>query len=146
MKEKIEVTQLSVKLKESDYKALQKMAAKSHKPMAEIARSHILQGMGIEKTRDDIDFIRKQIREELNAVMYSYMNRTIKLLIKIGTMTITMCFFTSKLLYVLIAKHKSQEEYDEMLSDAKRKAAAFLSLRDETINEASQKILHEERG
>lgn len=43
------------------------------------------------------------------------MNRVIKLLIKIGTMTIPIYFFTSKLLYILIAKYKDKIDYDTII-------------------------------
>ena len=110
--------------------------------MAELVRSFISQGMTIEKSKDDIDFIRKQIREELSSVMSSYMNRIIKLLVRVGVMTVSMCFFTSKLLYILVSRHKDKVDYDVMLSDSKRKAAAYLSLRDEEIEKAFQQIMN----
>ena len=133
--------QLSVKLKPRDYEALQMLSAKTHKPMSEIARSYILQGMGVEKTKDDIDFIRKQIREEIYACMDGYQNRIIKLLVKIGTLTVSMCFFTSKLLYILLAGRKDRIPYDDMFNEAKKKTGAFLGLKDSSIDEVCRNII-----
>lgn len=122
---------------------LEKLAIKLNIPTSELIRRYVEQGMCVDKNKDDIDFIRKQIREELNSIMDGYMNRIIKLLIRIGTMTITMCFFTSKLLYIILAKHKNVVDYDTMFNDAKKKSASFLGLKDETIDNACKKILND---
>lgn len=109
--------------------------------MSEYAREQIVNSMMVDKNKDDIDFIRKQIREELKSVLDSYSNRIIKLLIKIGTMTVSMCYFTSKLLYVLVSYHKDRINYDEMFEEAKRKAGAFLGIKDQSIDEITKSLL-----
>jgi len=141
-----ETIQISIKLKITDYFSLKKLSAKTNKPMSEIVRNFILQGMTIEKSKDDIDFIRKQIREELNSIMSGYMNRIIKLLVRIGTMTIAMCFFTSKVLYMLLSPYKEKFDYDDILSNAKKKAAAYLSMRDEEVEKAYKNIMGDNKN
>lgn len=133
--------QVTTTILSKDYESLKALSAKTHKPMSEIIREYIINGMSIDKNKDDIDFIRKQIREELNSVMDGYMNRLIKLLIRIGTMTITMCFFTSKLLYVLMKKYKDTVDYDTMFNESKKKSATFLGIKDESIDDACKQIL-----
>ena len=121
---------------------LETISAKHRISVSELIRKYIDRGMHIEKNKDDIDFIRKQIREELNSVMSGYMNRIIKLLVRIGIMTVSMCFFTSKLLYVLVARYKDKVDYDTLFNDSKKKAAAYLSLRDDEVENAYRKIMN----
>jgi len=137
--------QVTVKFRKRDYESLKLLSAKTHKPMAELIRNYVDRGMNTDKTKNDIDFIRTQIREELRYVMDGYMNRLIKLLIKIGTMAVSMCYFTSKLLFITYrSKFKDKADYDEMFTDAKKKAAAFLGMKDASIDEACKNILGEE--
>ena len=110
--------------------------------MSELIRSYVKEGLKINSNKEEIDFIRLQIREELNSVMSGYMNRIIKLLVRIGIMTVSMCFFTSKLLYVLVARYKDKVDYDTLFNDSKKKAAAYLSLRDEEVEKAYRNIMN----
>lgn len=45
------------------------LSIKLHIPTSELIRRYVEQGISVDKNKDDIDFIRKQIREELNSVM-----------------------------------------------------------------------------
>jgi hypothetical protein len=105
-----------------------------------LIREYIDQGMTIEKSKDDIDFIRKQIREELESVMDKHMNRIIKLLIKIGVPACAMMFFTSQLLYSFVKEH-IEKSYDTMLNDARKKAATYLNLKSEIVNESYDNLM-----
>lgn len=55
--------QITIKVKESIYQELVKYAARSGRPPAEIVRGFIDKRMNIEGYKEDIDFIRKNIRE-----------------------------------------------------------------------------------
>jgi len=121
---------------------LKKLSASTNKSMSELIRSYVKEGLKINSNKEEIDFIRLQIREELNSVMSGYMNRIIKLLVRIGIMTVSMCFFTSKLLYVLVARYKDKVDYDTLFNDSKKKAAAYLSLRDEEVEKAYRNIMN----
>ena len=114
--------------------------------MSELIRSYVKDGLKINSSKEEIDFIRLQIREELNSVMSGYMNRIIKLLVRIGTMTIAMCFFTSKVLYMLLSPYKEKIDYDDILSNAKKKAAAYLSLRDEEVEKAYKNVMGDNKN
>jgi len=132
--------QVTTTLTMKDYEAIKKLAAKNNKAVAEIMREHILRGMSIEKSKDDVDFIRKHIREEAEAVMEKYMNRIIKLQIKTGIPAIAMCHFTSDLLFHFMKDH-SDIKKDEILESGKKKAAAYLRIRSEFVNEAFEQQL-----
>ena len=127
--------QITVKVSQSDYESLQKLAAKKHWPMAEIIRGFIKNGMDIERSKEDIDFIRKQLREELDIIIKPQINRLAKLHMRVGMMTVSFCYFASKLfhLYVPLDDRRS---YEELMYNAKHDAAAYLSMRDATLDAA----------
>ena len=137
-------TRLSFTVTEEMKSNLEKMAVQLHISTSELIRQYIENGMSIDKSKKDIDFIRKQLREELHYVMDKQMNRFAKLLVRIGTMTVTMCYFTSKLLHVLMVKYKDSVDYNTMLNEAKKKASTFLGARDETIDALVKKIISED--
>ena len=74
------------------------IAAKRHITVSELIRDYIDKGMNVDKTASDIDFIRKQIREELDIMLKPQINRLAKLLMRIGMMTVSFCYFTSKII------------------------------------------------
>jgi len=132
--------QLSVKLKQSEYAALEKLAAKTGASMAHHARGFISQGMSIEKSKDDIDFIRRQIREEIQAELKSPMERIIKLLIKVGMMAVTMCFFNRDMLYHYLKNHGDVDK-DAMMEKSKKIAIGYMRAGGEMVDDAFNRYL-----
>ncbi len=114
---------------------LEVIAAKQHITVSELIRSYIDKGMNIEKTASDIDFIRKHIREELEIILKPQFNRIAKLLMRIGMMTISFCYFTSKIIYYFVP-FKDKQSYEEIMSESKRSAAAYLNVRDASLDTA----------
>lgn len=132
---------LSFALTEDMKDSLEKIAIKENITTSELIRKYINQGMSIDKTTDDIDFIRRNIREEIDSAMKPKMNRIIKLLVKIGTMTVTMCYFTSHILHAYVLRDKTRLTYNEFFDKSKRKSAAFLGIRDEAIDDLTKALL-----
>ena len=95
-------------------------------------RELIEKGLRIEKTKEDMDFIRMQIRNELDSTMEPYLNRIIKLQIKIGTMSVLSAMAGARLLSKV--NFKSGLTYHEVLEDAKREAAAYLRVKEERMD------------
>jgi len=135
MAENEKTVQITVKVKPSDYENLKKLSSKTHKPVAEIIRGYIRNGMSIDGNKDDIDFIRRQIREELDLVIKPQVNRLAKMLMRIGMMTISFCYFTSKIIFRFVP-FRDKESYEELMATAKRNAAAYLNMRDATLDAA----------
>ena len=124
--------QVSTTLTLADYEAIKKLSAKTGKPISAIMRQHILDGMSIEKSKDDIDFIRKQILEELEIAFEARMNRIIKLLIKIGTLTYPMAHFNAM---VIAATAKKQGiNYRKLLEDAQKEGAYKLNIQSDAVD------------
>ena len=61
---KLSNLRMSFAISEKMKSELDTIAAKRHIPVSELIRDYIDKGMNIDKTASDIDFIRKQIREE----------------------------------------------------------------------------------
>ena len=127
--------QITVKVKQSEYESLQKLAAKTYRPMAEIVREFIKRGMDIERSKEDIDFIRSQLREELEIMMKPQFNRLAKLHMRVGMMTVSFCYFASKI-FALINPFQTRKSHEEAMAECKHNAAAYLSMRDASLDAA----------
>ncbi|MDR1321175.1 MAG: ribbon-helix-helix protein, CopG family [Gracilibacteraceae bacterium] len=114
---------------------LDTIAAKRHIPVSELIRDYIDKGMNIDKTVSDIDFIRRQIREELGVMLKPQINRLAKLLMRIGIMSISLCYFNSKLVHIF-APVRDRTSYEELMAECKHNAAAYLNMRDATLDAA----------
>jgi len=128
---------MSFAISEEKKRELVVTAAKQNITTSELIRVYIDKGMNIDKTASDIDFIRKQIREELEIMLKPQINRLAKLLMRIGMMTVSFCYFTSKIvhLFVPLAERTS---YEELLATCKHDAAAYLNMRDSALDAAFQ--------
>jgi hypothetical protein len=111
------------------------VAAKRHIGVSELIRDYIDKGMNIDKTASDIDFIRRQIREELDIALKPQVNRLAKLLMRIGMMTVAFCYFNSKIVHLFVPL-AGRVSYEELMSECKHNAAAYLNMRDATLDAA----------
>jgi hypothetical protein len=125
----------SVDLSPKTYEALQTIAAVQHKPVSELIRKYISDGMNVDRASADVDFIRKQIREELDIMLKPQINRLAKLLMRIGMMTISFCYFTSKIVHLFVP-FTDRVSYEELMSECKHNAAAYLNMRDASLDAA----------
>jgi len=113
------------------------VAAKRHITSSELIRDYIDKGMNVDKTASDIDFIRKQIREELEIMIKPQVNRLAKLLMRIGMMTVSFCYFTSKIVHLFVPLSE-RTSYEELMGQCKHEAAAYLNMRDAALDAAFQ--------
>ena len=122
----------SITLSDEVYKTIEELAAKKHIKPSVFMRELIEKGLMIEKTKDDVDFIRTQIRNELQEVLDPYINRIIKLEIKIGTMSVLSAMAGARMLSKI--NFKSGLTYHEVLEDTKKEAAAYLRVKEERMD------------
>jgi hypothetical protein len=127
--------QITVKINPGDYESLQKLSAKTYHPMSEIVREFIKRGLDVTRSKDDIDFVRKQLREELDIALKPQINRIVKLLMRIGMMTISFCYFTSKIVHLFVPI-RDRKSYEELMAECKHNAAAYLNMRDSVLDAA----------
>ena len=114
---------------------LEALAVKQHIPTSELVRIYIARGMNIDKTASDMDFIRTQIREEINLALKPQINRLAKLLMRIGMMTVSFCYFTSKIVHLFVP-FTERTSYEELMRESKHDAAAYLNTRDANVDSA----------
>jgi predicted DNA-binding protein len=88
----------SVDLSPETYEALQRLAAVESVTVSELIRKYIEQGMNVDKVKHDMDFIRRQFREEIKIQMKAQIERLIKLIIKIGMIDLTAFFYMKEIL------------------------------------------------
>ena len=122
----------SLRLSDSVYTEIEALAAKRHIKPSALMRDLIERGLSIEKTKEDMDFIRMQIRQEIQEVMEPYLNRMIKLEIKIGTMSVVSAMAGARLLSKV--NFKTGQTYHEVLEDVKKEAAAYLRVKEERMD------------
>ncbi|MDR1208786.1 MAG: ribbon-helix-helix protein, CopG family [Clostridiales bacterium] len=125
----------SIDLSPKTYEALRQIAAVQGKPVSELIRKYISDGMNVDKTSQDIDFIRRQIREELEIMLKPQINRLAKLLMRIGMMTVSFCYFNSKIVHIF-APLRDRTSYEELMTECKHNAAAYLNMRDASLDAA----------
>ena len=114
-------------LGEEDYERLKNLAVQRNRSVSEAMRELVIHQLNIAATKSDEDYIRKFIREELENVMKSKVERIIKLLIRTGIMSTSFCFFTLKLVDAIIPPDTDgKRSYEEILNEAKKDAAAYL--------------------
>ena len=128
--------QITVKISQSDYESLQRLSSKRYVPLAQIVRGFIKDGMDITRSKEDIDFIRKQIRDELGIALKPQFSRLAKLMLRIGMMTVSFCYFNSKLIYMLVPFEERGISYEHLLAESKHNAAAYLNIRDAGLDAA----------
>ena len=114
---------------------LDAIAAKRRITTSELIRDYIVKGMNVDKTTQDIDFIRKQIREELDIMLKPQVNRLAKLLMRIGMMTVSFCYFNSKIVHLFVPL-EDRTSYEELMAECKHNAAAYLNMRDASLEAA----------
>lgn len=133
----------SVYLDEETYQEIDALAAKRHIKPAALMRELITKGLSIEKSKEDIDFIRQQLREELEQQLDPYLNRIIRLQVKMGTMSVASAMASTRLLSKV--RLESGLTYHELLEDIKKEAGAFLRVKDERMDYAIHRM-EEEHG
>jgi len=114
------------------------VATKQGIATSELIRRFIDQGMTVEKSKDDIDFVRRQIREEIEMAFEKRMERMIKLQVKIGIMSYTSAYFNALIGGTLAKTAQAKgfnSNYHKMLEDAKKAGAAAMGARSEAVDE-----------
>jgi len=135
---------MSFAITEQRKSELEVLAVKQHITTSELIRIYIDRGMNIDKTASDMDFIRTQIREEINLALKPQINRLAKLLMRIGMMTVSFCYFTSKIVHLFVP-FTDRMSYEELMAQCKHDSAAYLNTHDSSLDMAFQAFSENER-
>ena len=129
----------SINFSTETLESLDKLAAKKHTTASELVRGYVDKGLSIEGNREDIDFIAQIIRQELTAVdeikaiVDHDADRLAKMLMKVGKINGAMFFLLIKVLMNL-ANEGSEDDFDQMLSEAVKLGVDYMQKKDFQIN------------
>jgi len=119
---------------ETQFQKVEAIAKKRGTTISETYRFLVEQQLSTEAIKSDTDFIRKQLRDELEIAFEKRMNRIIKLLIKIGSICYPLAYYNTMLGAALSAGHDL--DYHQMLANAKRDGARYLGVANEAVDVA----------
>lgn len=91
-------------------------------------------GLSVEAYKEDVDFITKIIRNELENIIEPYATRQIKMLMKIGKATGGTMFTTIKLLLSLINPSKIYT-FKELLENSMRLGVEYMKMKDFEVDQ-----------
>ena len=132
----------SINFSTETLESLDKLAAKKYTTASELVRGYVDKGLSIEGNREDIDFIAQIIRQELTAVYHvdeikaivdHDADRLAKMLMKVGKINGAMFFLLIKVLMNL-ANEGSEDDFDQMLSEAVKLGVDYMQKKDFQIN------------
>ena len=129
---------------------LDKLAAKKQTTTSELVRGYVEKGLSLEGNREDIDFIASIIRQELMAVYHvedmkgicdHNTNRLAKILMKIGKINGAIFFLLIKVL-INLTNEGSEDDFEQMLSEAVKLGVDYMQKKDFQINSFLQDTGH----
>lgn len=129
--------QITVKVKPNIDEELKRLSAKTNRPVAELVREFIDKGLNINGYKNETDFIREQIREELKSILLPNIERLIKIIVKSGITSASSFFLTGKVLSELVAPSR-QLELKEILEEAKKLGIAYIQAKDSDLSKLSK--------
>ena len=129
MERKIEkAIQMTVKVSPKQYKAIQKLAAKSSENMSEVVRGFISKGLDIQGYKDDLDFITKIMRQEVTAAMGVQANRLRQIIYKMGVISASNYFLSVRMLADVI-NPSMEQDFKDINTNARKLGEDFMEMK-----------------
>lgn len=120
---------VSIRLPKKLHEQLTFKAHKENIDFSKYCRRLLEKGVSVEVYKEDIDFITKIIRNELENIIEPYGNRQIKMLMKIGKATGGTMFTNIKLLLSLINPDKLYT-FKELLEGSMKLGVEYMKMKD----------------
>ena len=130
----IEQERLNLRVAKSMYGSINAYAIRKGISISEAARQLISKSLIIEKTQEDMDFIRSNIRAELEAYLKPQVERIIKCVIKGGITSSAGYYLNAKALADFVPPHL-RVEYENALLESKKLGVAHMQVRDRKVEE-----------
>ncbi|MDY3221832.1 MAG: hypothetical protein ACI4D2_05395 [Lachnospiraceae bacterium] len=140
----------SINFSTETLETLDKLAAKRQTTASELVRGYVEKGLSLDGNREDIDFIASIIRQELMAVYHvedmkgicdHNTNRLAKMLMKIGKINGAIFFLLIKVL-INLTNEGSEDDFEQMLSEAVKLGVDYMQKKDFQINSFLQDTGH----
>ena len=140
----------SINFSTETWETLDKLDAKRQTTASELVRGYVEKGLSLDGNREDIDFIASIIRQELMAVYHvedmkgicdHNTNRLAKMLMKIGKINGAIFFLLIKVL-INLTNEGSEDDFEQMLSEAVKLGVDYMQKKDFQINSFLQDTGH----
>ena len=125
---------VTIRLPQKLHEQLTFKAQQEHSDFSKYCRRLLEKGVSVEAYKEDIDFITKIIRNELENIIEPYGNRQIKMLMKIGKATGGTMFTTIKLLLSLINPNKLFT-FKELLESSMKLGVEYMKMKDFEVDQ-----------
>lgn len=136
-------TILTLRLPKELHEQLSLKAQQENSDVSKCCRRLLKKGVSVEAYKDDIDFLTKIIRNELEAIIEPYGNRQIKMLMKVGKATGGTMFTVIKLLLTLLNPNELYT-FKELLESAMKLGVEYMKMKDFEVDQyliSSEKML-----
>ena len=130
----IEQERLNLRIPKHMYDSIDTFSIKKSISVSEAARQLISKALIMEKTNEDMDFIRSHIRAELESYLKPQIERIIKCVIKGGIASSAGYYLNAKAIANFVPSHM-QSEYESALMESKKLGVAHMQVRDRKVEE-----------
>ena len=122
----------SIRFEAETMKEVQKLASLRNISVSDVVREYVKKGLAIDSYKEDIDFIREIVREELKDVLEPQVNRIVKMLMKIGKAAAGSMY--SNLNVIQHITDREQQEFYEMASRSLRLGVEYMKKKDTEVD------------
>ena len=125
---------MSFWIMDDTHKQLKKLANREMVSTSELIRRMIDKYLSIQATKDDMDYIRTNIRAELESYLAPQVNRIIKCVIKSGIASSAGYYLNAKAISSFVPPHL-REQYEAALHESKKLGVAHMQVRDHKVED-----------
>lgn len=122
----------SIRFEAETMREVQKVAALRNVTVSDIVREYVKKGLTIESYKEDTDFIREIVRNELKDVLEPQVNRIVKMLMKIGKVSAGTMY--SNLSLIQLINNEDDQVFYEMLSRSLRLGVDYMKKKDTEVD------------
>ncbi len=130
---------MSFWIKDDTHKQLKKLADREMISTSELIRQMIDKSLSVQAMKDDMDYIRSNIRAELESYLKPQVNRIIKCVIKGGITSSAGYYLTAKTLAAFVPPHL-RNEYETSLIESKKLGVAHMQVKDNKVVEFVEEL------
>ena len=111
---------VGIQITDELFRTLDNIAKKQGTSISEVIRNFIFQGLNDEVTKENMDFISRVIREQLDLVIAPYINRLTGQMNKAGVMAATAAFLNSETIQNLVPPDRRKKAQDVYIQARKQ--------------------------
>ena len=140
-------TILTLRIPKELHEQLTLKAQQENSDVSKCCRRLLEKGVSVEAYKEDINFLTKIIRNELEAIIEPYGNRQIKMIMKVGKATGGTMFTVIKLLLTLLNPNELYT-FKELLESAMKLGVEYMKMKDFEVDQyiaSSEKMIEQSK-